>query len=49
MLGSVRFEAPADRWTEVTVPVSSDYEPGNPLHLRLDAPGGVDVSRATSG
>ncbi len=49
MLGSVRFEAPADRWTEVTVPVSGDYEPGNPLHLRLDAPGGVDVSRATSG
>ena len=45
-LGSVRFEAPAGTWTEVTIPVSSDYQPGNPLHVRLDTPGGVDVAEA---
>ncbi len=48
MLGSVRFEAPAGSWTEVTIPVSGEYEPGNPLHIRLDAPGGVDVAKVTS-
>jgi len=48
MLGSVRFEAPAGEWTEVVIPVSGDYQPGNPLHVRLDAPGGVDVARVTA-
>jgi hypothetical protein len=28
--------------------VSADYEPGNQLHVRLDAPGGVDVSRVAT-
>lgn len=46
LLGSVRFEAGPGAWTEVTVPVSSDYEPGNPLHVRLDTPGGVDLAEA---
>lgn len=49
MLGSVRFDAPAGEWTEVVIPVSGDYEPGNPLHVRLDVQGGVDVARVTSG
>ncbi len=48
LLGSTKFEAPAGTWTNVMIPVSGDYEPGNPLHIRLDVPGGVDVSRVTS-
>jgi hypothetical protein len=48
LLGSVKFEAPAGRWTEVVIPVSADYVPGNPLHVRLDAPGGVDVARVST-
>jgi hypothetical protein len=47
-LGSAPFDAPAGRWTEVVIPVSSAYEPGNQLHVRLDAPGGVDVARVTT-
>lgn len=47
-LGKARFEAPEDRWTEVTIPLSDAYEPGNPLHIRLDVPGGVDVHRVTT-
>lgn len=47
-LGTTRFEAPEGRWTEVTIPLSGDYEPGNPVHIRLDAPGGVDVHRVTT-
>jgi hypothetical protein len=48
LLGSVKFEAPAGKWTEVTVPVSSDYVPGNPLHVRFDVPGGLDVARVSA-
>lgn len=48
LLGSVKFDAPAGRWTEVVIPVSGDYVPGNPLHVRLDAPGGVDVARVST-
>ncbi|MBE0608368.1 MAG: methyltransferase domain-containing protein, partial [Dehalococcoidia bacterium] len=47
-LGTARFQAPDGRWTEVTIPLSKDYEPGNPLHIRLDVPGGVDVHRVTT-
>ncbi len=47
-LGSARFEAKPGEWTEVAIPVSADYEPGNQLHVRLDAPGGVDVSRVAT-
>ena len=43
-LGSVNFDAPPGRWTEVVIPVSEKYQPGNQLHVRLDAPGGVDVT-----
>ena len=43
LLGSVTFEAAAGGWSAVTVPVSADFQPGNPLHVRFDAPGGVDV------
>lgn len=48
MLGSTKFDVPSGRWTEVRIPVSNDYQPGNPLHIRLDAPGGVDVAGASS-
>ena len=47
-LGSAPFDAEPGRWTEITVPLSDKYEPGNPLHIRLDAPGGVDVTRAST-
>ncbi len=47
-LGKTSFDAPEGRWTEVTIPLSDDYEPGNPLHIRLDVPGGVDVHRVTT-
>ena len=49
LLGSVPFDAPAGSWSKVTIPVSADYQPGNPLHIRLDAPGGVDVAEAMCG
>lgn len=47
-LGSVKFDAPQGKWIELTIPLSADYEPGNPLHIRLDVPGGVDVHRVTT-
>jgi len=47
-LGSVSFDAASGSWTDVTIPLSADYEPGNPLHIRLDVPGGVDVHRVTT-
>ncbi|MEO8540659.1 MAG: methyltransferase domain-containing protein [bacterium] len=47
LLGSTKFTAPSGQWTEVSVPVSGDYQPGNQLHIRLDAPGGVDVARVS--
>ena len=40
----LRFEAGQAGWTGVTIPVSSDYQPGNPLHVRFDVPGGVNVA-----
>ncbi len=49
MLGGVPFEALPGRWTDVAVPLSADYQPGNPLHIRLDVPGGVDVARVRTG
>lgn len=48
LLGSTKFDAPAGAWTEVRIPVSSDYETGNQLHVRLDVPGGVDVTRVST-
>lgn len=48
LLGSVKFEAPAGKWTEVTVPVSKEFVPGNPLHVRFDVPGGLDVARVSA-
>gem|GEM_PF-6142935 len=47
-LGSTKFDAPAGKWTEVVIPVSEQYEPGNQLHVRLDAPGGVDVAQVST-
>lgn len=48
LLGSTRFDAPPGRWTDVTIPLSADFEPGNPLHIRLDTEAGVDVHRVTT-
>ncbi len=48
LLGSVRFDAPEGAWTDVTIPLSADFEPGNPLHIRLDTENGVDVCRVTT-
>jgi SAM-dependent methyltransferase len=45
LLGSTRFDAPPGRWTDVTIPLSSRFEPGNPLHVRLETEAGVDVHR----
>jgi len=47
-LGSVAFDVPAGHWTLITIPVSDSYEPGNQLHVRLDAPGGVDVASVSA-
>jgi len=35
----------AGDWREVEVAINQDYEPGNPLHVRIASPGGIDVSR----
>jgi SAM-dependent methyltransferase len=48
-LGKADFDAPADRWIDVVVPLSNEYEPGNPIHVRFDAPGGVDVHAVAVG
>lgn len=48
LLGSVKFTAPAGQWTDVVIPVSSDFVPGNPLHVRFDVPGGLDVARVVA-
>ncbi|MGH2632937.1 MAG: class I SAM-dependent methyltransferase [Tepidiformaceae bacterium] len=45
MLGGTHFDAPADRWTEVTYPIEG-YRPGERLHVRLDTAAGVDVHAA---
>ncbi len=42
-LGSTPFDAGAEV-TEVVVPLSGPYDPGIPVHVRFDAPGGVDVA-----
>ncbi|MEX2080249.1 MAG: methyltransferase domain-containing protein [Dehalococcoidia bacterium] len=41
-LGSVAFAA-GEEFTTVTVPLGSAFEPGKPIHVRFDVPGGVDV------
>ncbi len=43
MLSELQFSAPAGAWTEIELPLNSDYQPGNPLHISLEAPGGLDV------
>ncbi|WP_322797099.1 class I SAM-dependent methyltransferase [Tepidiforma sp.] len=43
LLGSTPFDAPPGAWTDVTIPLSADFQPGNPLHIRLDTVDGVDV------
>ena len=48
LLGSITFDAPPAGWTTVTIPLSADYQPGNPLHIRLDVPEGVDVCSAAA-
>lgn len=48
MLGSADFDAPADRWIHVDVPLSHAFDPGLELHLRIEAPGGVSVHRAST-
>ena len=48
LLGSTLFDAPPGEWTAVTVPVSGDFQPGNPLHVRFAAPSGVDVHSVTA-
>jgi len=47
-LGAVPFDAPEGRWTEVTIPLSDRYVPGNQLHIRLDTEAGVAVHRVTT-
>lgn len=47
-LGSTTFDATDGTWTDVTIPLSDKYEPGNQLHVRLDVPGGVDVAKVTT-
>jgi SAM-dependent methyltransferase len=44
LLGIAPFDAPSGRWTDVAVPVNADFEPGNLLHVRIVAQGGVDVA-----
>jgi SAM-dependent methyltransferase len=48
LLGSTPFDAPPGEWTRVSVDVSDDFVPGNPLHVRFAAPGGVDVHSVTA-
>lgn len=43
VLGATPFEAPPGRWTTVSFDLSPDFQPGNPLHIRFAAPGGVAV------
>jgi len=47
-LGSTPFDSAPGVWMEIAIPLSEKYEPGNPLHIRLDAPGGVDVTWAST-
>lgn len=43
-LGACPFQAPPGSWTTVTLPLDAEaLLPGHPLHLRLEAPGGVLV------
>jgi SAM-dependent methyltransferase len=44
-LGWVPFEVGVEL-TEVIIPISGPYDPDTPVHVRLDAPGGVDVASA---
>jgi SAM-dependent methyltransferase len=53
LLGRAAFDAPAGTWHDVVVPLAESPRPGAPLHVRVDAPGGVlmhaaatDASRA---
>ena len=48
LLGSITFDAPPAEWTTLTIPLSADYQPGNPLHIRLDVPEGMDVCSAAA-
>ena len=48
LLGSITFDAPPAGWTTLTIPLSADYQPGNPLHIRLDVPEGVDICSAAA-
>ena len=47
MLGGTRFDAPPGEWRDITFPISG-YRPGEWLHVRLDAPGGVGVHAAAA-
>lgn len=49
ILGGTRFDAPPGKWTTVTFDVSADFQPGNPLHIRFDVPGGVEVHEVRTG
>jgi hypothetical protein len=48
MLGSADFDVPPGHWIDVDVPLSDAFDPGLELHLRIEAPGGVSVHRATT-
>jgi SAM-dependent methyltransferase len=48
LLGSVPFDVPGGEWRTVDVPLSADYRPGQPVHLRIVAPAGVAVHAATA-
>jgi hypothetical protein len=43
MLGGLRFEAPAGKWTDISFDLTDEYRPGERLHVRLDVPGGIDL------
>ena len=49
LVGVTSFDAPEGGWTDVRVPVNDDFEPGNPLHVRITAPDGVRVHSVHAG
>ncbi len=43
LVGITPFDASGDHWVDVAATVNDDFEPGNPLHIRIHAPDGVLV------
>lgn len=43
LLGKTAFEA-GGALVEVAIPLNADHDPGKPVHVRFDCPGGVEVA-----